>query len=82
MAQCVAVQPDGALVASQSQELCDYVLLTNAELQQLSDTSLVNTLTELFAFDAQLFAAVHAWALATFILAHGVGRTVRTLGKG
>ncbi|WP_257221044.1 hypothetical protein [Pseudoalteromonas ruthenica] len=83
MAQCVEVIQDGINdgLLQVSSSACDYVLVTQSELQTLSDMSLVNTLNALFAFDLETFGLIHATCLATFVTAHGVGWVVRLLGK-
>lgn len=77
--QCISINQDGTLTAIA--QTCDYVLITQAELQQIQQTGLVNVLNELFAFDLATFGLINTAAFVAFITAHTIGRIVRTMGK-
>ncbi|MBQ4852838.1 hypothetical protein [Pseudoalteromonas sp. MMG012] len=78
--QCVSISDNGALTAIDS-AVCDYVLLTQTELNSLQSNNLVSALNELFAFDTATFALINSSALVAFITAHCIGRIVRVMGK-
>ena len=83
MAQCVEVIQDGINdgMLQVSSAACDFVLVTQSELETLTETGLVSTLNTLFAFDLETFGLIHATCLATFVTAHSIGWVVRLLGK-
>lgn len=79
MAQCVSIQPDQTLKAVNG--VCDFVIVTHAEFEQIQQHGLVNVLNELFAFDLATFGLINSAALVAFITAHCIGRVVRLMGK-
>lgn len=79
MPQCVAIQPNKTLKAVT--DVCDFVVVTQAEFEQLQQQNLVNVLNELFAFDLATFGLINTAAFVAFITAHCIGRVVRTMGK-
>ena len=79
MAQCVAIQPDQTLKVVNG--VCDFVIVTHAEFEQIQQHGLVNVLNELFAFDLATFGLINSAALVAFISAHCIGRIVRLMGK-
>ena len=79
MAQCVSIQPDQTLKVVNG--VCDFVMVTQAEFEQLQQQNLVNVLNELFAFDLPTFGLINTAALVAFISAHCIGRIVRLMGK-
>ncbi|WP_338593343.1 hypothetical protein VXM60_10475 [Shewanella khirikhana] len=79
--QCVLVNPDGSLVADSSGANCQFVLLTHQEYQDASAQQLIQTLNDLFEFNFELFAEMNGFLLVSFLVAHGIGRLTRTMGK-
>lgn len=79
MSQCVTIQPDQTLKAATG--VCDFVIVTHAEFEQIQQHGLVNVLNELFAFDLATFGLINSAALVAFITAHCIGRVVRLMGK-
>lgn len=79
MAQCVAIQPDQTLKVVS--DVCDFVIVTHAEFEQIQQHGLANVLNELFAFDLPTFGLINTAALVAFISAHCIGRIVRLMGK-
>jgi len=79
MSQCVAIQPDQTLKISNG--VCDFVIVTHAEFEQIQQHGLVNVLNELFTFDLATFGLINTAALVAFITAHCIGRVVRVMGK-
>lgn len=79
MSQCVAIQPDQTLKIANG--ICDFVIVTQAEFEQIQQHGLVNVLNELFAFDLATFGLINTAALVAFITAHCIGRVVRVMGK-
>lgn len=79
MAQCVAIQPDNTLAVSNT--VCDFVIVTQQEYQNLGMQGLADLLTELFAFDLATFSFINASCFVAFIVGHSIGRVVRAMGK-
>ncbi|KZN58416.1 hypothetical protein [Pseudoalteromonas luteoviolacea] len=79
--QCVTSTQSGALYISNDSAVCDYVLITQAELQSLQLNGVIDTLNTLFAFDLADFGLITTAGLTAFVTAHAVGRIVRTMGK-
>lgn len=73
MAQCVALS-NGYVVSSSTD--CDYVLLTQEEVQQLT-TSPVGSLT----IDSEVYTTVTGFLLLSFLSGHILGRIVKALGR-
>ncbi len=79
--QCVLVNPDGSLIADLSGSNCQFVLLTPQEYQDASSQQLIQTLNDLFEFNFELFAEMNGFLLVSFLIAHGLGRVTRIMGK-
>tara|TARA_B100001059_G_scaffold25531_1_gene20510 strand:- start:3128 stop:3370 length:243 start_codon:yes stop_codon:yes gene_type:complete len=79
MAQCVAIQPDQTLKVVNG--VCDFVIVTHAEFEQIQQHGLATVLNELFAFDLPTFGLINTAALVAFISAHCIGRIARLMGK-
>lgn len=75
---CVAFDANGYLVQSQN---CEYVLLTQTEYTALSTENFLAVMDSYFKFDPVLSGQIIGTFFVTFIVAHGLGRVVRTLGK-
>ncbi|MDK1285954.1 hypothetical protein [Pseudoalteromonas umbrosa] len=79
--QCVTTSQSGALYISNDSAGCDYVLITQAELQSLQLNGVIDTLNQLFAFDLEVFSIINGGMLVAFFTGHAIGRIARTMGK-
>jgi len=74
MSKCVTAS-QGYIVSTQN--YCDYVLLTSAELEELQ-TGLDGNLN----IDSQLYTSVTGYLLLSLVGGHILGRIVKGLGRG
>lgn len=78
MSQCVAINEAGYLVQSQ---ICDFVLMTQAEYTAISTESILALIKLYFEFDLALAGQLSAAFCLTFFSGHALGRLTRTMGK-
>lgn len=83
---CVVESSDGYLktTTDSTTDCNEYFLLSVTDYQSLKAGSLENTtqlFKEIFVVETEDISLVSGFMIVTFVVGHGVGRLVKTLGK-
>ncbi len=78
--QCVVSDSSGYLVIDNSGN-CQLVVLSQTELETVQVANATELLDTYFGFHYETFSMINGSMLLAFVVGHGLGRIVRSMGK-